>query len=615
MPMSPRSATTPVAPPRTGEARSGNTLPILLAVGAAVLGGLLYRNALHNPFVYDDHRLIVTNPALQDPWDLRAVVLRDVLRPVVNLSYAFDTAVWGNTPFGYHLTSVLLHALNVCLVFRVVYLVGSDRKRRAEQVVGQRASATASAFPAALLFAVHPMMSEAVGYITGRSDVVCCSLFLLSFLAGRRWLLTAGVGWWATCVALWAAALLAKETAAMLPFVLLAYGSLVLGPRPAEHRSRILLMGGGLLVAVVAAAAVRLAVLGLVEYRIAGLDSRFVLAAAESLWRYLVFFVYPTGLAQYHAVDVTEEVAPLRIVAVLGILAMPLLAWRLRRVHSAVAFGGAWFVLLLLPSCSLFALGIGEPLAERRSYLAAAGLFLAAGNSFSILWERTSGRAPLRLVTAVLAILFVAQLSLRTWVRNEIWSDPVVLAGEAVALAPSHWVPWMLLGEALRHEGRCDEAIPIYRKVLELSPRQKSAYPVLGVCLLEQRRFDEAEAAMKEFREVDPTCREAPVALGMLAMLEDDLPAAKAYWIEAIRNHPELEEPRLLLAFVDGTLAPEPRRRVCDDFRVMAGGVDIAACKNGGGATVSSPRAAAGTGQSPRSAQTNDDPAHDDRFE
>src|SRR5690606_27469914 len=124
------------------------------------------------------------------------------------------------------------------------------------------------------------------------------------------------------------------------------------------------------------------------------------------LWRYLALFLQPNGLALYHAVDVTDTVAPLRVAAAIAIVAMPMFVWWLRRLHSVVAFGCAWFVLLLLPSCALFALGIGEPLAERRGYLAAVGLFLAGGSSFAMLWERTSGRTAMRAAVAAVGVLF-----------------------------------------------------------------------------------------------------------------------------------------------------------------------------------------------------------------
>jgi hypothetical protein len=87
-----------------------------LAALAAVLGGLLYVNALQNPFVYDDYHLILENESILNLQNLSGVVYQDLTRPLVNLSYAVDAAIWGRRPFGFHFTSVLLHMLNVGLV-------------------------------------------------------------------------------------------------------------------------------------------------------------------------------------------------------------------------------------------------------------------------------------------------------------------------------------------------------------------------------------------------------------------------------------------------------------------------------------------------------------------
>src|SRR4051812_39163751 len=87
------------------QARS-TRLAILAPLSLALLGWAVYINSLTNPFVYDDYRLIVENGALRRPIDLWGVIWHDVMRPVVNLSYALDAAVWGIRPLGFHVTNV-----------------------------------------------------------------------------------------------------------------------------------------------------------------------------------------------------------------------------------------------------------------------------------------------------------------------------------------------------------------------------------------------------------------------------------------------------------------------------------------------------------------------------
>src|SRR4051794_14785771 len=91
------------------------TRMMLVGLTAAGLGALVYVNALHNPFVYDDHRTILDNASIRTLTDVRAIVLHEMTRVLVNVSYAIDRATWGSAPFGFHVTNVLLHIVNVLL--------------------------------------------------------------------------------------------------------------------------------------------------------------------------------------------------------------------------------------------------------------------------------------------------------------------------------------------------------------------------------------------------------------------------------------------------------------------------------------------------------------------
>ena len=235
-------------PAKAGQLRTIRTtherVRVLACGAAALIGGVVYLNALHNPFVYDDHHTVVQNPSIARVTDVRAVVLGAVTRPIVNFSYALDRAVWGTGPFGFHVTNVLLHMLNVVLLFQLASRFDKDR------IV---------AFAASILLAVHPMMTEAVGYISGRSEVLCATFFMLAMMSGRRWLVGQVLSdpahrrvqkdppyvrssrpWAIATVTLWVAALATKESAAMFPFVFLVYDWLGVAGSAAAKRRRLL---------------------------------------------------------------------------------------------------------------------------------------------------------------------------------------------------------------------------------------------------------------------------------------------------------------------------------------------------------------------------------------
>src|SRR5260370_23306756 len=97
-----------------------------LAALAVALSVAAYVNALHNPFVYDDRGTVVQNPSLTDLGNLHWILIYSPFRPLVNLSYALDHRFWGLDPFGYHLTSVALHVLNVGLFFGLAAALARD---------------------------------------------------------------------------------------------------------------------------------------------------------------------------------------------------------------------------------------------------------------------------------------------------------------------------------------------------------------------------------------------------------------------------------------------------------------------------------------------------------
>jgi Flp pilus assembly protein TadD len=490
----------------------------------------------------------------------------------VNLTYAIDTALWGGDPFGYHLTSLALHVVNVWLVYWVALLVSADRARQRVGHVGTAAAPEVVASVTAVLFAVHPMLTQAVGYISGRSEVAYAASFLAAFLAGRRWLLGGGSRWWIACVAFWCLSMLTKETGAMLPLVLVAYDHFVLDAERAFRRRRWARLHGPMLALVVVAAGLRLAVLGRVEYEgETGLDVGFSLVAVDAFWRYLKLFLLPSQQSIFHEVPfLPSPWAPRALASVAFLFGYVGLVWASRRVHSVVAFGLLWFLLLLLPSSVLFAIGVGEPLAEHRAYLSAVGVFLAVGCFCAWLWAEARAQRRGVVVLGAVAVVCVAQLSGRTLLRNAIWGNPVVLARESVALAPSHWIPQLLLAETERQAGRCDVAIRSYERAIALRPAEVLGYAKLASCLVETGRVAEAERALRTLRTVDSRSQEAAFGLGAFAAARNQFDEARGYFQEVLGRDPARQDARRFLAFLNGELSGAERDALCEAMRVLA---------------------------------------------
>jgi len=553
---------------------------VFIPLSLAVIGWAVYINSLTNPFVYDDFRLIVENSTLAAPLNVQAIIWHDITRPVVNLSYALDAAIWGLRPLGFHVTNVLLHAVNVLLVFASALALARDDRTRRRAAGGAESrdaasvdggNATLSAVIAALLFAVHPMLSQAVGYISARSDLLCATFVLLAFLAARRFLLGGGLPWAAAALASWFLGLGAKEVAAMLPLALLAYDFLVL-PRHVSGARRALLHVP-LLLMVVTAAALRVWVLRQIEYDSgSGFDWPLAFVALDAFRGYLQLLVWPTGQTIFHALAPILQPFDLRVVVSLALFGGLLgLAWSLRRVSALLLFGLLWFLLFLLPSSALFVLGRGEALAEHRVYLASAGVFLAVAASAGILLDLI-GREAKTLRWAILAAVGVVALQLggRTLLRNAVWADPATLWQESVQRAPEHWLPHLMLGETLRIRSGCSEAEPEYRLAIQYAPEETFAYRKLGGCLIERRSFDEAQTVFVALREVAPTSAEGPTGLAIIAMAKGSPKYSQSYLQEALVREPTAVLPRQLLATLEESRDPSAALRLCREIKELA---------------------------------------------
>jgi hypothetical protein len=467
----------------------------------------LYLNALHNPFVYDDYHTVVENRSIARVTDLRAIVVHDVTRPIVNLSYAIDRRVWGSRPFGFHASSVLLHMLNVFLLAELVRRLSGNR---------------VASFVSAVLFAVHPMMTEAVGYISGRSELLCATFFLPALACGRRWLVDGGRASRTGTIALWTASLAAKETAAMFPFLLAVLDWLAGTGTADDRRRRILHIHLPLVAAAAIAGVIRLIVLTRIEYpEQVGVHWHYLLLDFDVVSRYLRLMISPNGQAIFHEVaDITGLFDHRALIALAAVTAAIGVAAWLRHRAWLVSLGIVWFLLLLVPSSVLILFDQGEPMTEHRVYLASCGLFLGGGVAIAGIAERARAFGARGWVSAGSAFAAVLlSFALETVVRNAVWHDPVALWRESADLAPTHYRPRLLLGEALEDAGRRREALDQFEAAIRLRPAEPTGYVKAGRCLAEDGRLAEARPYFVKALEVDPRNQLARQSLALLDTL------------------------------------------------------------------------------------------------
>lgn len=517
---------TPLPPYAAAGAEAPPRWRWLACLAAVILAGAGYLNALGNPFVYDDHRVVVDNRSIVAPLNVRALLLHDASRPVVNLTYALDRATWGAAPTGFHVTNVLLHMANVGLLWLLASRSAARRRFGVATI-------------AAALLAAHPMMTQAVGYISGRPEVLCALGFLLALLAITR-AESLMDRWGLLALACWFAALGSKETAVMFPLVALAHDRWATTRGVAERRQRLRSLYAPLLAFAALAVVARLAVFGLLE-RNGSLAPAWSLALVDLdvLRRYVMLLVVPGDQLIFHAISPVKGLLSARAIAGLAVTATLLAgAWVARKRDGLATVGVAWFLLLLVPSFALVLLDRAEPMAEHRVYLASCGLFLALAVAIERMDDALGGTRVARTTFRVAGVVLVALLFARTVVRNTVWSDPIVLWTEASMAAPDHWLPYVPLGEALHAAGRHNEAAPAFAMALQLRPDTHEALRKLGICLLETGDLNGASAAFERLAALEPGSWEAAAGDALVALARGDKGRARDRLAEARRRGP-----------------------------------------------------------------------------
>lgn len=509
---------------------------------------------LWSDFVYDARMQILTDPFPHDPRNWPAVLSFAVLgmdvldfnRPVHLASLMLDAAIWGREPFGYHLTSVLLHCANVVLLWLVLRDIlprvgrgaDGDRATRADVSGGLTAGGIA-AFTGALVFAIHPLVTEAVCEPTFREDLLVATFTLGAVALAARHDPAAAGGGLRLAVASAACCFLAcasKESGIAAPMVLAAYWWLFRRGDPGRFWA--IAVGGGKAAA------------------LAFLAARFLLAPATSrifesaptypggsfttamqlepriLALYAQLVVFPVNLCADYGGDSIWHLPLWLSIAIDAALAAGLAwaGWRDRRI----AFGTALLLLPLLPVANL--VPIYRAAADRYLYLPLAGVATILACGIEAAWARLARERR----AAGLAAGMVA-LGLLTWgctIRQRVWSDSLALWLDTAARNPGSYDAADGLANAWWNAGAYTESERAARRALRLCGGScGDAWVTLALALEGQGRTTDADAAVataleKDARLADPDARVAALAMGraeaegLRALLERRGPAA-----------------------------------------------------------------------------------------
>lgn len=478
-------------------------IPVLLAAG-------LYAPALTYELVWDDQivrdRQMIAFKTLNDVFfPPRGIPEWATMyyRPMVTITYLIDQYLFGRgDSVGPHGSVVVFHL--ICTFF--VWLL-------ARRVLCRFAYMEWGALAAAVVFAVHPIHTESVCWVTGRSDTVATMFLLPSIVAalayreaGTR--SAAGMALLAATL-LYSCAILSKEVA--LCGLILVPALFIFVPRqPSSSGFAPRRMGRGLLLfGAYAAATAGYFVLRSMWTKSAGapLEMGFgdlVGRAVQAVGYYCCMAVVPFPQSTFpHFLSWTTSA-----VAVAVMLAVLLLSiWLYMRGSSFLFIATGWFLLAIAPSLAIAVRRISEtPVAERYLYLPSVAIALLLGGMVAA----ASAHRFLRRPAALAVVLICGTYAFGTWQRGKVWSTNIALWTDAVAKAPDKGLPIFSLAGAYMKKGENIKALRLFRESLPLYAADNDvegvglAHNSIGAMLMATGRREEALNEFEESIKVRP---------------------------------------------------------------------------------------------------------------
>ncbi len=583
---------------------------IVLTLGL-VLTFVAYIGTLGFPFVYDDRSQIVQNPWIQSwrfvpryfthriwAWLALPEVPGNYYRPLFLLWLRLNYVVFGLNPWGWHLTSILLHLGVTLLVYFLVVRLCGDR---------------VTAALASMIFGVHPVHIESVAWISGATDPLVAFLLLSSFLCylkkqERGHYSTA---WLAASLFLYALAMLSKETALVLPMLIFAY-EWIFGPNTREGSWRGLFIQKlpnalrstlPYLVLTLPCLVARASVLEGFGRTVVPLSLTTIVYTWPSLlWLYVSHLVWPFDIDSFYDTPYVRHPGFLAVaLPAAALLGLAFILWWWARQPGdgtasadrgsksrVVAFATAWLLLPITPLLNLRFLPLGDFAHDRYMYLPSTGFVIIAALALRDI-RFAPGRPFRRLVVqGILPGAVVTAFLLGTAFQSVVWADDLLVYAHAMRVGlDGNWYTTNL-ANVLAERGLYDDAITMYRRTLARTPAHWGAnynlgytyyrlgrladaefylrravalysdnpdeFLYLGLTRFKLGRLDEAATALRQAIQIRPDARGCHFALGVVLKMQGNLAGALEEFKAELVNNPKEQAARDQMAEVEARM-------------------------------------------------------------
>lgn len=545
-----------------------NYFPILSIISISLF---VYLNALENGFVWDDMVLIVDNEGIKkwsylwknfasDFFDTTEDLIEfkyGYYRPIISLSYMVDYAIWGLKPGGFHFSNIIFHSISSILVFLILNSIFKNR---------------CTAFLASLLFACHPIHTESVTWISGRTDVVAGMFFLSAFylyqkaikppsvlrfvekkwqtgnmpditsrshntppceegggggLEMFRWFSKQGKIFYVCSVTLFAIAMLCKEMVATLPLLIIAYTYYFPDWKHKKRFKISLLLSIPYFLVLIFYSVIRFVVLKISTIvNPGGEEMRGLYPTILSFIKTIVFYLfklaYPLHLSAYIQNPMSFSVKePLVVLSILFVIALVFCIVWLRKRWACMSFLILFYLVTLLPLSNFIRISapwdMGFVMAERFLYIPSVGFCGLTAALVSSLWKiRINTSSILKYSAISLIMVLLIFYSTQTLLRNKDWVNEKTFFLETLKDTPDAALLYHALGNVYVREQNYDRALALYKKSLALYPFYHAAYNNIGTIYSKFGLYDQAIAAFKEAIVIDQGYIQAHFNLGTM---------------------------------------------------------------------------------------------------
>ena len=528
-----------------------------------LLGFLAYQNALKNEFSYDDLSVVVENYYIKS-WDYLPSLLNlsyfsrfgeESYRPIVTLTYFLDYGLWGLSSIGFHLTNVFLHLCNSILAFLVFRKVFNE---------------TNWVLIASILFAVHPVATEAVNAIGFREELLTVFFGLISLLCFWNSLQHHNNSPLKIClnqivlVLFFALALFSKENAIVMPFLFLAiyflskgFGNKGLGKN--EYRLLVLVLVTFLIY--VFFRFYELKNPNPTFFSTSDIWTRTLTGVSISAY-YLKLLLFPFPLTAAYVFPKAIDLEIIRAFLSLGFfLGVSICVYKGR--NRKLIFGWFWILIALAPILNIYP--ISNPIAERYLYFPLIGGVLFFSECIRLSLEKVKISFPS--IPKIVVLVILSGFLLITINRNSDWRSSDTLWLQASQVYPKSSRALNGLGISYMRKNQIDKAILAYKKALAINPKNVRAYSNLGLVYHSLGDFTQSEQVLTEALSLNPNNRDTLTNLASSKIELEKYEEASQLLARAIEVEPFALEPHIASGLLNVRLG---RRQIALAFFLRA---------------------------------------------